>query len=201
MKRKRLVVIGTLMLLFNLVLTACGSFTETTANTTKNAEEQKVEEATTEMEAEEVTETVAETEEVVAEEITPVVYDGIDMESTLPGIEWIETFVGIIDEPKIVAFNDATNKKVIVEEGQTVEFEETDTMAVYIPDGVEWEAGKAIIGRGSIHEHSHEILDWDEEILEEEKSISQKLGGVEFYAKLRKDGVEQKISCIIDFVE
>ena len=36
------------------------------------------------------------------------------MESTLPGVEWIKTFDGVIEEPKMVIFNDETNKKVIV---------------------------------------------------------------------------------------
>lgn len=62
-----------------------------------------------------------------------VVYEGIDMESTLPGLEWIATFDGIITEPKFVIFNDETNKKVIVENGQEVEFCDTDVFAVFLP--------------------------------------------------------------------
>ena len=61
------------------------------------------------------------------------VYEGIDMESTLPGVEWIETFKGIITEPKFVIFNDETNKKVIVENGQEVEFCDTDTLGLFVP--------------------------------------------------------------------
>ena len=64
-----------------------------------------------------------------------VVYEGIDMESTLPGLEWIATFDGIITEPKFVIFNDKTNKKVIVENGQEVEFCDTDVFAVFTPLG------------------------------------------------------------------
>ena len=55
------------------------------------------------------------------------------MESTLPGLDWIQTFNGIIDEPKFVIFNDETNKKVIVENGQEVEFLDTDTFAIFRP--------------------------------------------------------------------
>ena len=61
------------------------------------------------------------------------VYEGIDMESTLPGAEWIATFNGIITEPKFVIFNDDTNKKVIVENGQEVEFDDTDVFAIFFP--------------------------------------------------------------------
>jgi len=62
-----------------------------------------------------------------------VVYEGIDMESTLPGKEWVHTFVGIVEEPKLVVFNDETNKKVIVEHQQEFEFGEGDRMAFYMP--------------------------------------------------------------------
>ena len=55
------------------------------------------------------------------------------MESTLPGAEWIATFNGIITEPKFVIFNDDTNKKVIVENGQEVEFDDTDVFAIFFP--------------------------------------------------------------------
>lgn len=58
------------------------------------------------------------------------------MESTLPGVEWVKTFEGIITEPKMVVFNDATNKKVIVEQGQEVEFATDDTLGIYNPDKV-----------------------------------------------------------------
>lgn len=58
-----------------------------------------------------------------------------DTESTLTGIEWIKTFDGMIDEPKLVVFNDSTNKKVILEELEEVEFYDDDTLAVYIPKG------------------------------------------------------------------
>ncbi|MBO5337671.1 MAG: hypothetical protein J6A94_11140 [Lachnospiraceae bacterium] len=57
------------------------------------------------------------------------------MKSTLPGKEWVHTFVGIIDEPKLVVFNDETNKKVIVEHQQEFEFGEGDRMAFYMPKG------------------------------------------------------------------
>lgn len=74
-----------------------------------------------------------ETEGAEQEASEGVVYEGIDMESTLPGGEWIETFNGIITEPKFVIFNDETKKKVIVENGQEVEFCDTDTLALFVP--------------------------------------------------------------------
>lgn len=74
----------------------------------------------------------AETETTEETQTDP--YAGIDMESTLSGVDWIKTFDGIITEPKLVVFNDATNKKIILEEFQEVEFADDDTLAVYIPE-------------------------------------------------------------------
>ena len=92
----------------------------------------------------EVTEATAEPEptaEPVAATPEPttkpsIVYEGIDMESTLPGQEWLETFVGVIDEPKVVVFNDTTGKKVIVEqEGEVVVNPDEDAIALFFPEG------------------------------------------------------------------
>ena len=41
----------------------------------------------------------------------------------------------VIPEPKFVVYNDETNKKVIVENGQEVEFEKGDVLAAYVPNG------------------------------------------------------------------
>lgn len=82
------------------------------------------------------TETTEETQTIETQTIETQTdpYAGIDMESTLSGVDWIKTFDGIITEPKLVVFNDATNKKIILEEFQEVEFADDDTLAVYIPE-------------------------------------------------------------------
>jgi len=80
--------------------------------------------------------------EVPVEEATPesteepsVVYEGIDMDSTLNGQDWLETFVGIVDEPKVVVFSDVSGKKVIVEQdGEVVINPDEDAIALYLPD-------------------------------------------------------------------
>lgn len=90
-----------------------------------------------------VEEATPEPTEVPVEEATPapteepsVVYEGIDMESTLPGQEWLETFIGVIDEPKVVVFNDNTGKKVIVEQEGEVTFNpDEDAIAIFLPAG------------------------------------------------------------------
>lgn len=66
----------------------------------------------------------------------PIVYEGIDMESTLPAGEWTGTFLGIINEPKFVVTNSETNKKVIVENKGKVTLNEGDTLGVYLNDGI-----------------------------------------------------------------
>lgn len=124
------------------VLTACGS-----AQVTGTDVEQETIETTdiTDTKEEitkpgEVTESEM-PEETVEPEVTEepameaVVYEGINMDSTLPGAEWVATFEGIIDEPKLVVFNDETNKKVILENEQEVDFSLTDKIVIYIPQG------------------------------------------------------------------
>ncbi len=129
------------ILLMATLLTACGSDKTTDTSGTEdttNVEVTKEAEPAETTEAEEVAEVEPVVEEPIAEPTPePVVYEGIDMESTLPGLEWIQTFDGIIEEPKMVIFNDETNKKVIVEVNQKVEFTDTDTFAIYLPKGKE----------------------------------------------------------------
>ena len=127
--KNKLTLLAVLVMLMATLLTACGS---KAAAPSTEAETTKVETA----KAEEIEPAApAEVEKVAEVEPTaePVVYEGIDMESTLPGVDWMDTFNGIIDEPKIVIFNDDTNKKMIVENGQEVEFTDADTLTIYLP--------------------------------------------------------------------
>lgn len=134
-KRKRniLNVLAVLVMLMAMLLTACSS-----GKTDAAPASEETSAAEADKEAEQVKEEAAEPEPTTepTPEPTPeaVVYEGIDMESTLPGEEWIKTFDGIIDEPKLVVFNDDTNKKVIVENGQEVEFSRTDKLYIYVPN-------------------------------------------------------------------
>ena len=133
----------TMSMMLTIFLSACGSdqastpiseeeITEVVSDleeTTESAEGENTEVAEPEESAE-----IESTKETAPEtESEQVVYEGIDMESTLPGAEWIATFNGIITEPKFVIFNDDTNKKVIVENGQEVEFDDTDVFAIFFP--------------------------------------------------------------------
>lgn len=63
----------------------------------------------------------------------PIVYEGIDMESDLPGEEWIKTFIGVVDEPVAIIYNDDTGRKEIIQEGCVVNVNpDEDKFAVYV---------------------------------------------------------------------
>ena len=128
-KRNILNVLMVLVMLMAISLTACSSNKLDVDSTKEETTEVKEEVAELEPTAEP---TLKPTPEPTSE---PTPIPTPDTESTLPGVEWIQTFNGIIDEPKLVVFNDSTNKKIILEDLQEVEFEEDDTLAVYIPEG------------------------------------------------------------------
>lgn len=153
-RRNILSLLAVMVMLVAIFLTSCSSSEATETESTPVKEEipevgtskesetvEQVKEdtiepkATTEQETtnEVATETTSEeeTSSEVEEEVDE--YAKIDMESTLPGVEWIQTFDGIIDEPKLIVFNDSTNKKIILEDMEEVEFTDDDTFAVYIP--------------------------------------------------------------------
>ena len=142
-KRKRniLNVLAVLVMLMAMLLTACSS---SKTDVAPASEETSAAEA--DKEAEQVKEEAEEPEPTAEPTLEPeptpeptpeaVVYEGIDMESTLPGLEWMATFDELdIKEPIIVVYNDDTNKKVIVNEGDKVEFSKSsDILAIYTPN-------------------------------------------------------------------
>ena len=130
-KRNILSVLVVMIMLMATLLTACssGQATETPAK-----------EETTKAEVTEETAEVEQAEEVATPEPTieptpePTPVPTPDTESTLPGVEWIQTFNGIIEVPKLIVFNDTTNKKIILDDFEEVEFYDDDTLAIYIPE-------------------------------------------------------------------
>ena len=130
-RRNTLKVLVVLVMLMAMLLTACSSGKTDVAPA---SEETSAVEA--DKETEQVKEEAAEPEPTAEPTPEPtseaVVYEGIDMESTLPGLEWMATFDEIVNEPLIVVYNDDTNKKVIVKEGDEVEFSRSnDVLALY----------------------------------------------------------------------
>ena len=136
-KRNILSVLVVMIMLMATLLTACSSGQATETPAKEETTKAEVTEETAEVEQAEEVATPEPTEEPTPEpEVEDSKYPGIDMESTLPGLEWIATFDEIdVDEPIIVVYNDETNKKVIVNEGDEVEFSKTkDTIAFYTPN-------------------------------------------------------------------
>ncbi len=159
MKKRIITLIATLSM---LCFVSCGS--ESTENAVTNVGAGSNQEAvagtvndeptakpTTEATAESATapnEVVEATTEPTKEpitEVTPepteerVLYSGIDMNSDLSGEEWVATFIGVIEEPKVVIYNDETGRKEIVEESSTVTFNpDKDTFVLYLPEGYDY---------------------------------------------------------------
>ena len=139
----------------------------------------------------------AESEGAEETETQSVVYEGINMDSTLQGLEWMDTFDGIIHEPKIVVFNDETNKKVIVENGDTVEFALTDILATYIPTDKEYSVKYPFSDRFKKYECVGRYI-VESELLDEYKTI----GDTFQYANIIVYGDDEvKIWCELKIVE
>ena len=125
-----------LAVLFMFVFTACSS-------------EGTIEETEMVITEESVIETVyfEEVEPVLTEEIVPdetvtkelaeelYIPEGIDMESTLSGEEWVASFVGNVAEPVVVIYNDNSGRKEVVQANSEVTINpDEDRIAVYWPE-------------------------------------------------------------------
>ena len=142
-----------LLVVLALLLVGCGS--EVTTKSAKSEPEAVVKEETPKVEestvaetiveettnVEEVQEVVEETVEEISVEETvveepieePYIPEGIDMESTLPGEEWIESFIGKVTEPVVVIYNDNTGRKEVVQAGSKVTVNpDEDIFGVYL---------------------------------------------------------------------
>ena len=132
-KRKSILSVLVLLIIFIVILIKSYFSGQESINSAK-VDTEKIE-TTVENVKEEQKKEIATPEPTIEPTPEPTPVPTPDTESTLPGVEWIKTFEGIIDEPKLVVFNDSTNKKVILEELEEVEFYDDDTLAVYIPQG------------------------------------------------------------------
>ena len=77
--------------------------------------------------------------------------------SELIGVEWIESFTGIIDEAKVVVYSLETSRKEIIEKDAVVKINpEKDVLAVYLPEGYKY--ANSLMGifsyEGEVYEHS-----------------------------------------------
>ncbi len=200
MKKSNLSVFVAFTILWLPIITACSSSqaVEPTSITEDVEEDSKEktpilsESVTTKM----TEDNVESSSESLAE---PVVYEGIDMESVLPGEQWVASFKGIVHEPKLVVFNDETNKKIIVEEGQEIEFSFTDKIAIFIPDGHTggYVANKGYVllnGYGNYNSSGITVLDTL-------ASNRKKGDSVPLEVTIEYDGEKMTLSAILNLVE
>ena len=161
-KRNNLSILVVLIMLMAMLLTACSSKQETETSVKEETAKTEVTEETDEAEQTEEAAAPEPTEEPAPEsEAEDSKYPGIDMESTLPGLEWIATFDEIdVDEPIIVVYNDETNKKVIVNDGDEVEFSRSsDVLALYSPNNETMAVGGLPGGFNEYWQGSNELPD------------------------------------------
>ena len=131
-RRNNLILLAAIISLLSLLLVGCSS--EATTKPVKSEPEAVVKEEAPKVEEATVAETIV--EETVVEEPTEDLYipEGIDMESTLPGEEWVASFVGKVAEPVVVIYNDNTGRKEVVQAGSEVTVNpDEDVIAVYWP--------------------------------------------------------------------
>ena len=163
-------------LMVSLMLIGCSS--EATTETVKSEPEAVVKEDAPKVE--EIVETkvpeeaaVAEepiVEETVVEEPVEELYipEGIDMESTLPGEEWVASFVGNVAEPVVVIYNDNSGRKEVEQANSEVTINpDEDRIAVYWPEISMGCTTHAISTNGLITSDYYEI-----EIMDSEKMRS-----------------------------
>jgi len=143
-RRNNYILLTIMTFMVSLMLVGCGS--NATTETVKSEPEAvvkeeapKVEEVETKVPEEAAVEepVVEETvvEETVVEEPEKELYipEGIDMASTLPGEEWLDTFVGNVNEPVAVVFNDNTGRKEVIQgKSEVLINPEEDRLAIFL---------------------------------------------------------------------
>lgn len=103
-------------------------------------------------------------------EPTPDPYPGIDMNSELSGKEWVKTFKGVIDEPKIIVFNDETGRKQIIEPEEVVLVtHEADVLALHLPEGYAMTGYGELVSKDDVSGEGYEIIYLDFEEMSKQK--------------------------------
>lgn len=142
MKKTNKLLLLVMTLMISLMLVGCGS--KATTETVKSEPEAVVKEEAPKVE--EVVETKVPEEAAVEEPIVEktmveepadalYIPEGIDMESTLPGEEWVASFVGNVAEPVVVIYNDNSGRKEVVQANSEVTINpDEDIIATYWPE-------------------------------------------------------------------
>ena len=173
-RRNNYILLAIMTLLVSVMLVGCGAkaTTETVKSepeTVVKGEAPKVEEVETKEVSEEAViaeETIV--EETVVEETVEELYipEGIDMESTLPGEEWVASFVGNVAEPVVVIYNDNSGKKEVVQPNSVVTINpDEDIVAVYWPEIGMYSKPYNIIVKETYSKDNYDIRELDAEEL------------------------------------
>lgn len=195
---KKYLLTALLLLTIILTLIACGSEEPTVDTTNNNTTNENVVGTENADDIDVPSTDKEENTSVIDEDTSENQYEGIDMESTLPGREWIQTtFPGVIDTPKIVIYNDETNRKTIVEEGEIVVYNESDTFAIYLPDGVTISRGSYLVNESKVYDYCIENKFNMERLKKEEQLWKNVDGGALYEITLDNNGTEEVFKCII----
>ena len=127
---------------------------------------------------------------VVEPEVTPAPAEVTpeptpDPYADLSGKEWVKTFKGVENEPKVVVFNDETGRKQIIEPEEVVLItHESDTLAVHLPEGYAMTGTRDLIVADWISGEGYEVLELDSEEMSKNKfrmsAVSISYKGEEF---------------------
>ncbi len=138
MRKNKKMSLITLGLVLCLGLMACSKEESAVSDAVSTEAGIETNEAETEdiaVKVEEASAEIAETTEAAMEDDGLYIPEGIDIESTLPGEEWVASFVGKVAEPVVVIYNDNTGRKEVVQAGSEVTVNpDEDIFAVYFPE-------------------------------------------------------------------
>ena len=168
-RRNNLILLAAMISLLSLLLVGCSS--EAATEPIKSEPEAVVKEEAPKVEEvvevpEEATVEEPVVEETVVEEKAEDLYipEGIDMESTLPGEEWVASFVGKVAEPVVVIYNDNTGRKEVVQANSEVTINpDEDIIAVYFIEASMGETAHAISVKEILGSEYYHLLVMDSE--------------------------------------
>lgn len=99
----------------------------------------------------------SESETIIEELYIP---EGVDINSTLPGQEWLDSFIGNVNEPVVVVYNDTTERKEVIQAGSEVEINpDEDLIAIYWPEVTMGETTGAIsVKETLVYDYYHILI-------------------------------------------
>lgn len=123
MKKRIIIAILTSILVMGMVLTACGGKENIENSEVSVSQESEMEEGYANANKDELStgsEQIQEEMDSETEEETVYIPEGVDINSTLSGEEWLASFDGVVEEPVVVVFNDTTGRKEVIQQNGLV---------------------------------------------------------------------------------